>query len=206
MQRLYRDSEIYSFTLREIIMTQEIQEIETVFAQEIKKNARLSMIIGAVLLFMGLLAMGSPLIAGLSLAMIIGIMLIMAGIGQLIFAVKTDKGFFSIIIGLLTILIGIYMVNNLDAALETLTIFLTFYLIVSGVSEIMMSLNIRPVKGWGWALFSGILSTLLGAMIWSQFPISGAWAIGLLIGIRLFFSGWTLLMFGLAARVLQQSR
>jgi len=37
-------------------------------------------------------------------------------------------------------------------------------------------------------------------MIWNQFPVSGALAIGILIGIRLFFSGWSLLMFGLVAR------
>jgi len=40
--------------------------------------------------------------------------------------------------------------------------------------EAMMSFQVKPDKGWGWALFSGILSVLLGVMIWSQFPVSGA--------------------------------
>jgi uncharacterized membrane protein HdeD (DUF308 family) len=43
---------------------------------------------------------------------------------------------------------------------------------------------------------------LLGLMIWNQFPLSGVWAIGVLIGVRLFFRGWTLVMFGFAARSL----
>ena len=97
------------------------------------------------------------------------------------------------------------MVFNPGPALESLTIFLAIYLLVSGVFEIIMALQIRPVNGWGWALFSGIISTLHGAMIWSQFPLSGAWAIGILIGIRLSFSGWTLLMFGIAARAIQKT-
>ena len=187
-------------------MSQEVQLIETVFAQEIKKNARFAIITGLVLLLVGLLAMGSPLVAGLSLALMVGIILITAGIGQLVFAVKTGRGFINIILGLLTLFIGAYMISDPGAALESLTIFLAIYLLVSGIFEIMMALQIRPVSGWRWALFSGIISALLGAMIWSQFPLSGAWAIGLLIGIRLFFSGWTLLMFGMAARVLQKAK
>jgi len=186
-------------------MSQEIQFIESIFAKEVKKNIRITIIAGAVLVFMGLFAMASPLIAGLSLAMMVGIMLILGGIAQLIFAIKTDKGIFNIILSVLTLLIGIYMIGNLDAALGSLTLFLAIYLFISGIFEIMMAFQIRPFKGWGWALFSGIISTLLGLMIWNQFPLSGVWAIGILIGIRLFFSGWTLLMFGLAARMLQKS-
>ena len=186
-------------------MTQETQVMETVFAQEIKKNTRLVMIVGGILLLVGLLAMGSPLIAGLSLALMVGIILLLAGIGQLLFAIKTGSGLLNILIGILTLIIGVYMVFNPGSALGSLTIFLAIYLLVSGIFEIIMALQIRPVNGWGWALFSGIISTLLGAMIWSQFPLSGVWAIGILIGIRLFFSGWTLLMFGIAARAIQKA-
>lgn len=185
-------------------MSQELQTIETPFLQELKKNARFIIIMGVLLLLTGLLAMGSPLVAGLSLALMVGIILIIGGIGQLVFAVKTNKGGAAVIIAILTLLIGIYMVSNPGAALASLTIFLAVYLLISGIFEILMSYQVRPAKGWGWALFSGILSVLLGAMIWNQFPLSGAWAIGILVGIRLFFSGWTLLMFGMAARSLQK--
>jgi uncharacterized membrane protein HdeD (DUF308 family) len=92
------------------------------------------------------------------------------------------------------------MVSNPGAALATMTMVLAIYLVISGVFEVMMAFQIKPVKGWGWALFSGVISILLGAMIWSQFPVSGLWTVGTLIGIKLFFSGWTLLMFGLTAR------
>ena len=43
--------------------------------------------------------------------------------------------------------------------------------------------------GWGWLLFAGIVSVLLGVMLWSQFPLSGIWALGILVGIKLIFSG-----------------
>ena len=86
------------------------------------------------------------------------------------------------------------MVANPGAALASFTFLLALYLIISGIFETLVSFQVRPVKGWGWALFSGIISVLLGFMIWSQFPLSGVWAIGILIGVRLFFRGWPLLM------------
>jgi len=181
-------------------MSEENQNIEMPFMQEIKKNSGLTIAMGAILVLMGFLAMGAPLVAGLSVTMMVGITLIIGGIGQLVFAIKTGKGFLTMVIGVLTVILGGYMLSNLGVALASLTIFLSIYLIVSGILEAMMAFQIRPAKGWGWALFSGFTSVLLGAMIWSQYPLSGAWAIGILLGVRLIFSGWTLIMFGASVR------
>ena len=104
------------------------------------------------------------------------------------------------IIAVLMAIVGVYMIMNPAAALASLTIFLAAYLIVSGIFEALFAFQVKPAKGWGWELLNGIISILLGAMIWNQFPISGAWAIGILFGVKLLFSGWTLIMFGLAAR------
>jgi uncharacterized membrane protein HdeD (DUF308 family) len=37
-------------------------------------------------------------------------------------------------------------------------------------------------------------------MIWGQFPLSGAWAIGILLGIKLFFVGLIMITGGSAVR------
>lgn len=180
-------------------MSVENQAIQTQFLEEIKKNAGLTIWIGVFLLLLGIFAMASPFAAGISVAMIVGILLIIGGLGQLVFAYKTGMGALTMILGILTVALGGYMLANLGAALATLTIFLTIYLIVSGILDAMMAFQVKPAKGWGWVLFSGLLSVLLGILIWSQFPLSGAWAIGILLGIRLFFSGSILIMFGFAA-------
>ena len=181
-------------------MSQEIQNIDTPFLKEIKKNSGLTIAIGVLVLLMGFLAMGSPLIAGLSVSLMVGTMLIIGGIAQLLFAIKSGSGIFTIIIAVLMAIVGVYMIMNPAAALASLTIFLAAYLIVSGIFEALFAFQVKPAKGWGWELLNGIISILLGAMIWNQFPISGAWAIGILFGVKLLFSGWTLIMFGLAAR------
>jgi uncharacterized membrane protein HdeD (DUF308 family) len=176
------------------------QIIQTQIQETIHKSSGFIITTGILLLLMGMFAMGSPLVAGLSLALMVGIMLIIGGVGEMAFAFKAGKGLFAFALGALTIVIGGYMVSRPGAALASLTLFLALYLIISGAFEMMMSFQFRPVKGWGWAAFSGIVSLLLGFMIWNQFPLSGAWAVGILIGVRLFFNGLTLLMFGLAAR------
>jgi uncharacterized membrane protein HdeD (DUF308 family) len=181
-------------------MSNNIQNIETPFLDAIKRNTGLTIAAGVVTLLMGVLAIGSPFVAGASLAVMVGILLIIGGISQLVFAFKVGGGLFTIILGVLTVVAGGYMVSNPGAALATLTIFLAIYLIASGILESVVAFQVKPAEGWGMAMFSGILSVLLGLMIWNQFPLSGAWAVGILLGVKLVFSGLTLLMFGIAAR------
>jgi uncharacterized membrane protein HdeD (DUF308 family) len=176
------------------------QMTQAQFQENIQRNSGLIIATGFLLLMMGMFAMGSPLVAGLSLAMMVGTTLIISGIGQLSFAFKAGKGIFSFVLGALTVVIGCYMFSRPGAVLGSLTLFLALYLVISGIFEAMMYFQFRPVKGWGFAMFSGILSILLGIMIWNQFPLSGIWAVGILIGVRLFFNGLTLLMLGFAAR------
>ena len=184
-------------------MTEQLGSVEHEFLDRVKQNSGLVITLGVVMLIIGTLAMFSPLVAGLSIAITVGVLLILGGVSQLFFAFKAGsfgKGIWIFILGLLTVIIGIAMVSQPGAALATLTIFLAAYFIVEGIFEIIGAFQVKPIKGWGWTLFSGILSLLLGLMIWSQCPLSGAWAIGVLVGIKLIFSGWMMIAFGSAAR------
>lgn len=177
-----------------------LENNSSLIMENIKKNAGLTMLLGGVMVLVGFLSMGSPLVAGLSITMMVGIMLIIGGIGQLVFAVKAGTGLFSMVMGVLTIILGAYMLSNVGAALASLTLFIAIYFVVEGITEVIAAFQLKPASGWGWALFSGVITVLLGVMIWNQFPLSGAWAIGTLVGIKLLFSGWSLLMFGMVAR------
>lgn len=181
-------------------MSENIQTVESAFLGEIRKNAGLAIVMGIIVLITGILAIGSPFVAGISVAMMVGVLLIVGGIGHLIFAIRGRAGIWSVLFSVLTIIVGGYMLANLGVALASLTLFLAAYFVVSGVFEILFAFRAKPVKGWGWALFSGIVSVILGMMIWSQFPLSGAWAVGILFGIRMVFLGWTLIILGGGAR------
>jgi uncharacterized membrane protein HdeD (DUF308 family) len=69
-------------------MSQEIQNIDSTFLNEVKKNSGLTIAVGIIVVLMGIFAMGSPFIAGVSLAIAVGFMLIIGGVGQLVFALK----------------------------------------------------------------------------------------------------------------------
>jgi uncharacterized membrane protein HdeD (DUF308 family) len=74
------------------------------------------------------------------------------------------------------------------------------YLFVEGVLEFVLSFELRPAPGAGWLLFDGIVTLVLAVLIWSTWPSSAMWVVGTLVGISMFFSGMTRLMFSMAVR------
>jgi len=98
-------------------------------------------------------------------------------------------GLLVFLLGLLSIVIGGYMLSRPGMALATLTLVLAVYFVVDGVFQSIWAFRLRPIKGWGWSLFSGVVSLALGIMIWRQFPVSGIWAVGTLAGIHMVFGG-----------------
>ena len=81
-----------------------------------------------------------------------------------------------------------------------LTLALAIYLFAEGVLELILSFQIRARQGRGWLLLDGIVTLILGVLIWRTWPASTEWAIGTLVGISMIFSGTTRLMLSLAAR------
>ena len=174
--------------------------LDSQLASRIKQNAGLATGMGILILVAGILALSTPSIAGLSVAILVGFMLIMGGVGQLYFAYETGSGIWAYIGAALTALAGAYLASNPAVAAATLSIILLVYLLASGVAEVLLALKMKPIDGWVWTLITGLLSIALGIMIWSQFPLSGPVAIGVLLGIKLCLSGLMLIMLGAGAR------
>jgi uncharacterized membrane protein HdeD (DUF308 family) len=174
--------------------------LDSQLALRIKQNAGLATGMGILVLVAGILALSTPAVAGLSVAMLVGFMLIMGGVGQLYFAYESGSGIWAYIAAALTVLAGGFLAFNPAVAATTLSIFLLVYFLASGVVEVLLALKMKPIDGWVWTLITGLLSIVLGVMIWSQFPLSGLVAIGVLLGIKLCFSGLTLIMLGAGAR------
>jgi len=169
----------------------------------IRKNARLAVIVGILMLICGILAIGSPLVAGMSVTVVVGVMLLVGGVSQCFLAFQAGafgKGLLIFIMGALTAVAGFYLFNQPLAGLASITLLLAVYFIVTGISELISAFQIRPAEGWGMMLFNGIVTLLLGFMIWKQFPLSGAWAIGVLFGVKLVLGGWSLIFIGRSIR------
>jgi len=169
----------------------------------IKQHSGVGMAVGILVVVAGLLALLSPLVAGLSIAIAVGVLIIASGVSRLFLAFKMGSfghGLLVFLLGLLSIFIGGYMVARPGMALATLTLVLAVYFAVDGGFQIIWAFRLRPIQGWGWSLFSGIVSLALGIMIWRQFPVSGVWAVGTLAGIHMVFSGSSVASICSAAR------
>ena len=178
---------------------EQVEFVASDLAKGLKANARWAMISGIVMLVAGMLAITSPLVAGISITIMVGAILAVSGISQCFLAFKAGafgRGLVLFIVGVLMTIAGFYMMSQPVAGLATLTIVLMSYLLVTGVLEIIVAFQLKPADGWGLELFTGIVTLLLGIMLWRQFPFSGAWAIGILFGIKLIISGWTFIFIG----------
>ncbi len=184
-------------------MTNETEQVDQEMLGTIKRNAGVGMAAGILAVIAGFLAIMSPLVAGLSVAIAVGVLLIVSGVSRLFLAFKMGSfghGLLIFVLGVLSIVAGGYMVSRPGMALATLTLVLAAYLFVDGIFEIIWAFRLRPIKGGGWTLFSGIAALALGIMIWRQFPVSGMWAVGTLVGIHMIFGGSSLASVSSAAR------
>lgn len=184
-------------------MNNDIQAIGKSFFEGIQENAGITIGTGICLLILGIFSVATPVAAGVSLTFLVGITLIAGGILKCALAFKVGafgRGLLVFIMGVLTVLVGAYMTRQPVAALVSMTLFLAIYFIVTGIVEIIAAFNLKPALGWGWMLFNAIVTLLLGAMIWRQFPLSGAWAVGVLFGVKLIGSGLTLISLGSAVK------
>lgn len=169
----------------------------------IQRNAKQARWTGIALLVIGLLSLMAPLVAGLSIVMLAGVLLVALALLQLALVFRAGSlgnGFALLVLGGLSLVAGISMLVQPGVALATLTLILAAYFVVVGILEMIAAFQARPSEGWGWLFISGIVSLLLGVMIWRQFPLSGTWAIGILVGVRLLTAGWMLMAIGGAAR------
>lgn len=173
-------------------MAEGAQSVDQEMLGTIKRHAGVGMAVGIAIAIAGVLALVAPLAAGLSIAIAVGVLLLVSGISRVFFAFKMGSfgpGLLMFVIGFFSALAGGYMVARPGMALATITIVLASYFIVDGVFEIIWALRLRPIQGWGWTLFSGVVALALGIMIWRQFPVSGVWAVGTLAGIHMIFGG-----------------
>ena len=92
------------------------------------------------------------------------------------------------------------MFANPLLGLSILTLILIGYFVADGMVKIMYAFKHKPEPGWGWVLVSGIITLLLGLVLWRDWPLTGAWAIGVLFGINLIFDGWAMIFTGSAIR------
>ncbi|MEJ0098204.1 MAG: HdeD family acid-resistance protein [Bauldia sp.] len=170
---------------------------------EIRKHTGWFIALGIVFIVGGVLAIAMPLLASLTVAIVVGWSLFIVGVVTIVgaWSIRTWGGFaWQLVIGIIFVLGGLSMALNPLSGAITLALVLGVVFIAKGVAQLILGYRFRPHQGWGWIIGSGVLAVIVGLMILSAWPFSGAWVPGTLAGISLIFSGWSYIMIALAAR------
>lgn len=165
--------------------------------------------LGVVYLLAGIVALGSVVLATVATVFVVGIMMLVAGIAEVISAFQMKgwgRSLAWVLLGALYILAGIVTFENPLLAAVVLTFVLGVVLIVSGVMRIVLAISMGMGSSGhgngpaGWVAASGVVTLLIGLIILMHWPVSGLYILGLFLGIDLVFAGGGWIGLGLALR------
>lgn len=158
---------------------------------------------GILMILLGILAICLPFASSIGAAVMVAWLIVLGGAFHLVFAFHSQSvggKLWKVLVSILYIGFGTYLLLHPLIAVESLTLVLAAFFLAEGVLEIIFYFKIRPFHHSLWVLVDGLVTLLLGILIWLQWPASSVWAIGTLLGISLIFSGMSRFMLGLAAR------
>lgn len=156
-----------------------------------------------LLIVVGFFALALPFEAGIAIAIVVAVLVIVAGVAHLAgsFAARTTGGFFwRLLVGCAYLIAGVYLLLNPKLSLLSLTLALAVLFFVEGIFHIVTYFQVRSAPGSGWLLFDGIVTLILAVLIGLHWPASAVWALGTIVGINLLMSGFTRLMYSRAVR------
>jgi len=172
-------------------------------SSDIKKQINSSIVIGALLIILGVVAIAAPVVSTIFAETWVALILISAGFAKLVYATQTrhEGGFlWKILLSGLYIATGVMLLVYPRTGILTLTLLLGSFLLTEGIFELILAFRLRPQQNWTWVLGNGIITLFLGAVIWFQFPTNAPWLIGTVVGASIIVTGISRIMLSLNAR------
>jgi uncharacterized membrane protein HdeD (DUF308 family) len=177
--------------------------VMTTLEAGLKRASGASIIMSIVLIIFGVLAIALPIISSIGLAIIIGWLAIFAGVAQLFHAFQS-KGIghilWKILVAVFYLAAGVSLIARPAVGVAGLTLLLGIFLFAEGIADVIAYFATRKSGNSPWMLLDGIITLVLGFMIWNRWPSSSLWVIGTFVGISMVMNGMTRLMMALAVR------
>jgi len=182
--------------------TADIARAEAVLAPA-KKHWGLLLTLGILMIVLGTIGFFQPMAYTVATVVFFGALMLVAGGTGIVSAFKLEgwKGkTASILLAILFIATGALMLGHPILSGVSLTLVVAAFLFAAGVVKCWMGFAHTEQRGWGWLVGNGVLSILLGILIFAGFPGSGLWVLGLFLAIELMFDGWGVVALAFAAR------
>lgn len=159
--------------------------------------------VGLAFTVLGLIALGNLIATTLITTVIIGVLLLFAGMFQVFGAFAQGGGMGSkllgLLLGILYVLVGFDILANPIGGAITLTLVVAIFLIAGGLVRLITAFS---AAGGGHRILlfvTGLINILLGVWLWTGIPVSGL-AIGLFVGVDLVMAGITWMVMAWAVR------
>lgn len=161
------------------------------------------LIVGIFSLIGGILALLNPFAATLTAELMAGWLFVFLGILILVSAFN-DQGLsariITILLGAMTLLLGISLVSDPLSGMITLTILTGILLMITGVIRIAFGVSVSINRLRVAMIVSGALSILLSVMIFANFPQSAAIVLGVYLAIDLISNGVAMIVLSLTRK------
>jgi uncharacterized membrane protein HdeD (DUF308 family) len=169
----------------------------------VRHASTISVVWGVLLIVFGMVAIGAPLLAAVAVNALVGWLIILAGIVHLMLAFRVHSAgsvIWKLLVSVAYLCVGGYALVHPLLGVASLTLLLASLFLVEGILDIVLFVKMRPIHGSSWVLIDGIVTLLLGGLIYMQWPSSSAWAIGTLVGVSLIFTGVARVAMSMAVR------
>ena len=167
------------------------------------KNWGWLLVLGIVFIVLGTIGLGMLFALTMVSVLFFGVLMLIGGGVQFVDAFKCagwKSVVWHVLMAILYVLGGIVVIIDPVLASVVITLILAGTITGAGIVRLIIALQHRDSKGWGWALVSGIISIILGIMIFARWPVSGLWIIGLFVAIEMIINGWSYIFLALAAK------
>lgn len=173
-------------------------------AAEVSRHRAWFFSLGAVLMLLGAGAVLSSVLATVVTSYFIGGLMLAGGLIHFVngfrFLGRAWGSFLlSVLVGMGYVAAGgLVLASPLRGALA-LTLLLSAAMILIGMFRIVVA-AVTWTPSRGWTFVNGLVTLAIGILIWLELPVSGLWAIGVFVGVDLFFGGWAFMAAALKAR------
>jgi uncharacterized membrane protein HdeD (DUF308 family) len=157
-----------------------------------KKRSAWSIFMGVLTALLGVFLIIYPMATATITTLLLGWVLIFVAIAQIVFALHSQtvgKFFLKVLLAAIYGIAGVALAFFPIAGVAALTVLLGTLICAYGVVAIVGAFQMRPADGWGWFLFDGLVTLLLGILILARWPSSSLWAIGTLVGVAVLMGG-----------------
>jgi uncharacterized membrane protein HdeD (DUF308 family) len=164
----------------------------TASVEHARKNWGWYLALGILMILVGIYAIYAGEAATIASIVALGIVLLIAGIGQLIGAFMVRGAghvILSLLVGVLDIVVGLILIGHPALGALTITLFLAALFVFGGIFRLISALWLQYPQ-YGWAAASGFITFLLGVLLWAQWPISAVWFPGFAVGVNFIFAGF----------------